>query len=375
MRAPRISLCMIVRDEAENLPRALDSVKDAVDEIVVVDTGSKDESPRVAQEHGARVIHHEWKDDFSEARNRSLAEARGEWALILDADEELQAGSAALIRKAVSDPRAAGYQLRLVDLDDKNRLRENLLLPRLFRLEPEIRFVNVIHEQILSSLLGFARSQAQLILSCEATLIHYGYRPAEVERKGKKERNLRLFRKQLAARPEDPYLWYKFADFLRPFDEQGAKAAIAKAFGLLSRMPSEEARAQVYGAEVCAFHGFALLHEGRGGEALAMLKAAADRYAPTPNFAFALACVSLKQGETETSLQAFRNCLSFGGKTLPVPVQPGITGPIAHFGIGESLRALGRKDEAERAYRQAIALLPGYPQATRALSDLMQEKD
>src|SRR5688572_14882447 len=85
----RLSVCMIVRDEAENLARALASVKDVADEIVVVDTGSVDNSVAVARSFGARIGHFTWCEDFAAARNVAVGMATSRWILSLDADEEL----------------------------------------------------------------------------------------------------------------------------------------------------------------------------------------------------------------------------------------------------------------------------------------------
>lgn len=85
----RISLCMIVKDEEEHLPRCLASVADVVDEIVVVDTGSQDHTVAVAAAHGARVFQIPWTGDFSAARNAAIDRATGDWVLVLDADDEL----------------------------------------------------------------------------------------------------------------------------------------------------------------------------------------------------------------------------------------------------------------------------------------------
>ena len=82
-----ISLCMIVKNEEKNLARCLLSVRDIVDDIVVVDTGSTDRSADIARVFGARVYPCQWHDDFSRARNFSLSKAVGRWILILDADE------------------------------------------------------------------------------------------------------------------------------------------------------------------------------------------------------------------------------------------------------------------------------------------------
>ncbi len=94
-----ISLCMIARDEESNIARAIDSVKEIVDEIIVVDTGSKDSTAKIARELGASVFHFEWTDDFSAARNFSISKATSDWILILDADEELLPDDASRLRQ------------------------------------------------------------------------------------------------------------------------------------------------------------------------------------------------------------------------------------------------------------------------------------
>ena len=86
----RLSLCMIVRDEAQLLPGCLESVRGAVDEIVAVDTGSSDATPEIVRAHGGLLLRHAWREDFSAARNVSLDAATGDWILWMDADERLR---------------------------------------------------------------------------------------------------------------------------------------------------------------------------------------------------------------------------------------------------------------------------------------------
>ena len=80
---------MIVRDEEKYIGQCLASVKEFVDEIILVDTGCKDRTLLIAQDFGARIFHHPWAGDFSQARNHSLAHATADWILVLDADEKL----------------------------------------------------------------------------------------------------------------------------------------------------------------------------------------------------------------------------------------------------------------------------------------------
>lgn len=85
----KLSLCMIVKNEQETLAKCLNSVKGIVDEMIIVDTGSTDKTPKIAQQFGAKVHSFNWCDDFAKARNASLSYATGQWILVLDADEIL----------------------------------------------------------------------------------------------------------------------------------------------------------------------------------------------------------------------------------------------------------------------------------------------
>ena len=86
---PEISVCMIVKNEEDNITQCLSSVRDVADEIVVVDTGSCDNTLAIAQSFGAKVFSCPWEDNFSIPRNVSLEHAQGEWILMIDADEQL----------------------------------------------------------------------------------------------------------------------------------------------------------------------------------------------------------------------------------------------------------------------------------------------
>ena len=94
----RLSVCLIARNEEKFLGACLESVRGLADEIVVVDTGSTDRTVEIAKQHGAKVDHFTWCDDFSAARNLALAHATGDWVLVLDADETVPSSSHAAMR-------------------------------------------------------------------------------------------------------------------------------------------------------------------------------------------------------------------------------------------------------------------------------------
>jgi glycosyltransferase involved in cell wall biosynthesis len=110
MSAKILSLCMIVKDGAGVLGRCLDSASSLDPEIVVVDTGSTDDTAEIAARFGAKVIRFDFTFvDFAAARNRALLEARGQWIVVLDADETLQPSSVPLIHELCARDANAGY--------------------------------------------------------------------------------------------------------------------------------------------------------------------------------------------------------------------------------------------------------------------------
>ena len=108
-----LSLAMIVKDEASRLEACLRSVSGLADQIIIVDTGSSDGTPELAASLGAVVHHFPWSGDFARARNESLRHAAGDWVLILDADEAVDASDHGTIRRVIDQETAPAYRLIL----------------------------------------------------------------------------------------------------------------------------------------------------------------------------------------------------------------------------------------------------------------------
>ena len=202
-----ISLCMIVCDEARDLPRCLASVAQGVDEMVVFDTGSRDATVRIAAAHGARVVQGAWNHDFARARNAALAHVMGDWVLILDADEELDGADRHRLRAVVEDAGWDAGRVRVRNLQPRGALCGfyDARITRLFRNRPEYRYEGAIHEQVTPAVLRAGGTVADVDL----TVIHHGYvgRNAQggVERA---TRNLALLEQMIAAGSDDPYVYY-----------------------------------------------------------------------------------------------------------------------------------------------------------------------
>jgi len=221
---PTLSLCMIARNEEGCIARCLESVQDVVDEMIVVDTGSRDATPAIAEAHGATVFRRRWQDDFSLARNCSLEQATGDWILVLDADEELEGETRASIRDFVARAAADGYSLRVRCFNSPGDLQryEDLSITRLFRNRPEYRYEQPIHEQIRPAI----ERHGGRVLGSPLTILHHGY--AEPTGKGKTPRairNLELLQKALAASPSDPYLHYQLGATYKALGNKAAADA------------------------------------------------------------------------------------------------------------------------------------------------------
>jgi glycosyltransferase involved in cell wall biosynthesis len=206
---PKLSLCLIVKNEAANLPRCLESVQDAVDEIVVVDTGSTDASVTLAESYGARVLHFTWQNDFALARNFSLDAAAGDWLLVLDADEALPPATRRHLRSLLATPEAEAVEFGVRNFQPAGSLldyEDGLRSTRLFRNQPEYRYEQSIHEQILPAI----QRHGGRVLRSPLHLDHYGYAQRHVQgQEQRAQRNLRLLQQAVQASPNDPYLHYQ----------------------------------------------------------------------------------------------------------------------------------------------------------------------
>src|SRR3989344_5286288 len=219
---PLLSLCMIVRDEEKDLEACLKAIKDHVDEIVIVDTGSKDKTVEIAMKFTSKVFHFEWCDDFSAARNESLKHATGDWILVLDADEKISKKDLEEIRKLIQNKDVDGYALQQRNYIDQKGLGWQPVsdyteeaqghtgyfvspLCRLFKNKSEYCFRNIIHELIEDSL----EENGGNLKAVPIPIHHYGQIKEHVDKKQKKYLELGLA--SIKKNPKDPKPHYEVA--------------------------------------------------------------------------------------------------------------------------------------------------------------------
>ncbi|MGD0816548.1 MAG: glycosyltransferase [Verrucomicrobiota bacterium] len=209
---PKLSLAMIVKNESRCLARCLQSVRAIVDEIVVADTGSTDDTIKIAREFGAKISSFEWVGDFAAARNFALRQAAGDWILVLDADEWADETLAGEIPAFVHGKPAVGMLKIVSDFRRHDQLlRSQCFISRLF--PRGAHFAGHIHEQLISTL-----PRARL----RGDLRHDGYLETR-----KSDRNLKLLEAELEREPGNVYYLFQLAV------EHNAMGQPEKAFGCL----------------------------------------------------------------------------------------------------------------------------------------------
>ena len=218
---PTISACMIVKNEEELLPQCLRSIKNVVDEIIVVDTGSSDRTVEIAESFGAKVYHHPWENDFSKHRNQSISYAKGEWILIIDADEEFYAEDAAILREAIKDSKADFMYLQCFDMESTGEPHGVFNQVRLFRNGLGMQYSRSVHNQL--QVVG--RS-----FYSKLRFRHFGYDLDPLKMEEKHQRTTSLLQKAIEADPGDPFNYFQLSSSYsmnreyRKAIEQGEKA-------------------------------------------------------------------------------------------------------------------------------------------------------
>jgi|GEM_PF-3129725 len=182
-----ITLCMIVRNEAATLGACLGSVVEAVDRVIVVDTGSSDDTVEIAKAHGAEVREWAWRNDFSLARNESLKGVWTDWIMVIDGDDFFPEGEALRLRSLTVGTSAAAIAVQY-EIQKGHTPEPGI---KVFRNLPGLRFEGIIHENVRSFL---AETEGR-VQTTDIVLKHVGYDQGDLS--AKRRRNLPLLRREL----------------------------------------------------------------------------------------------------------------------------------------------------------------------------------
>ena len=372
-----LSLSMIVRDEAAQIEDCLRSVQGFADELVVVDTGSSDDTVARAQALGARVEQIPWPGDFAPARNQALQWVSGDWVLVLDADERLRPEAWAPLRALMAQPDVLLINLLRHERGAAQSPYSNV--SRLFRRHPAIQWSRPYHSMVDDSVAELLQREPHWrIADCpEPALLHDGYRPELLAQGNKAQRLRAAMEAELERRPGDPYACAKLGSLevaegnrergialLQQGLEQCPDSAHPERYELLLHLALAQGAAPTPAADALYRQALALplaprltlaarlnlaaqlLERGELQEAEALCQRA-TAVAPEIGLGwYNLGLIRRRQGDLAGALEAYREARR---------VQP--DHPETHQNLAVALLLGGDIEGARASFRQAIALL------------------
>ncbi|MEG6520552.1 glycosyltransferase family 2 protein [Desulfotomaculum sp. 1211_IL3151] len=356
MSGKTVSLCLIVKNERERLLNCINSARQIVNEVVVVDTGSTDDTVGIARAAGARVFSYAWQGNFSDARNYALEQATGQWILVLDADEVLAPLDVNYFNKLLAADQVEGYFVSIQSYqgDGGEIMTDNVV--RLFKNNPLYRFSGAIHEQVAPSILKETAGKG--LRACSLLINHFGYLDIEIKKKEKFKRNTFIIIKELEKSPADPFLLYSLAleYFQRGLIAEGVKC-LEKA---LPQMNGSEG----YYQDVIVATANGLLNLGQLDPLFRFLEEFLKVF---PNHQQLLICRGLGQLQAQQYAQATEDLVrSLGedeGKFLPRHQHLCL--------VGDVLMSLGHVDKAVELYLASLKHESGYIYPLIKIVDLL----
>jgi tetratricopeptide (TPR) repeat protein len=364
-----LSFCTIVKNEAANLPRCLASVKPYVDEMVIIDTGSTDDTVSIAQQYGAKIGHFEWCNDFAAARNYALSMVVGDWILTLDADEELVVQSKQALSDAIQEGLAYALVRREHDIPDTG-----LTSIRLFRNLPDLEYRYPYHELLFYKGHPLEHYQPQILEGIE--IRHYGYGDASLVQKSI-DRIPMLEHLRATVGLNFMLLWtlagmYKATQELDKEQDCYLEASERLLPHLLTGDPPEDIRA-------VASWLYSLAVQSLQAEDIEnSLFLCEQGMAWFPDFPplFYLSGFILKiTGNTSDAIPYFEHCLDVGKTehySTAEPFDQALITVYPAFELGTSYLELNQVEKAIVAFKQALAFDPNYAPAREQLALLSE---
>ncbi|HET7047124.1 MAG TPA: glycosyltransferase [Solirubrobacteraceae bacterium] len=365
-----LSLCMIVRDEEEMLPRCLAAVAPAVDEIVIVDTGSVDRTVEIAHEFGAKVIHREWTGSFSDARNVSFEAATSDWLMYLDADEVLVAEDVKRLRALTGRIWKEAFYLVETsytgDVEDGSAVTNSAL--RIFRNRPHYRFEGRLHEQIAHHLPTYAHNRIE---QTSVRVEHFGYLGAVRDAKEKSTRNIDLLRAQQRESAPSAFLHFNIGTEYAVIGDHGSALIEFERAWEMARRQGEERRDYV--PALMTRLVTALRLTGRQTEAVSKVEEGLELFPGFTDLVYAQALAYLSIDRQDEAIEAWKRCIEMGDAPARYGATVGAGTYLPKISLAELYLSRGELQQATELLDECITEYPGFvgvvgPYATALLA-------
>lgn len=358
-----ISLTMIVKNEASHLAACLTSVKEKVDEIIIVDTGSTDGTLELARAYADQVYSYTWEGDFSAARNFAITKATGDWILSLDADEELIFPGRVPVRDLRElTAQDASIEAYLLPLDNPTSMHgaNRFYVLRLFRNNGHYRYIGRIHEQVTVADQG-------VVGIAHTPLISHKLLPLQ-ERNRKRGRNLTILQESLREEPENYFLkYYLGVEWLMLAQPARALSYLQSAYENLTDDHL------LFRAPALRYLVLCLQTLGRLDEGICLCLEAAEHY-PEFTDVYYLGGVLLEEKQAYgPAIKWFKTALECGTPPALFSHLQGSGSFLAWYHLGYCQSCLGQGAAAQQAYVQALRANPQYPYPIYGLIQSLEE--
>jgi tetratricopeptide (TPR) repeat protein len=302
---PGVAAALIVRDEGRFIRACLESLVGMVDDIVVIDTGSRDDTTAIVETFPARIGHFDWCGDFSAARNHAIAQVEHEWVLYIDADERLLVPDRAEFRNCLADGGKAAWKVRLHPRIGWTAYAEL----RLFRNDPRIRFEGEIHERVHGGVDRVCREDGLTVGLAGAGLQHVGY---EDDQSPKLARNMPLLRTYLARDPGRIYCWWHLGEQYRVAGDAAAAREAWQGVEAVRRQPPEAATP----SDVMPYTSLIISRYEAGLAVDDLLAEALDRFPDNHALAWVAGKLALERGALAAARQIFTRLAGIDAKNF-----------------------------------------------------------
>lgn len=352
-----ISVCMIVKNEEQLLPRCLKSIRNLADEIVLVDTGSEDKTVQIAEEFGCKIYHFPWPGDFSSARNESLKHVTKDWIFIIDADEELPPEEVVKTRffTALTDAKIISISVYNKSLET-GKISSFLPSVRLFRRELGLYYKDIVHNRLVFPP-GVLASRRNI------RLFHYGYDLSCSKLDKKLNRTKALLEKQLEESPDDIFANFNMAQLLlgygAPEDTQTCQLIIKHADRVIT---NHESRSGYFGQYIMAFiqKAIALISLGNYNDAEKLCFEALEEKPGYLDALMTLGHIYMDTKQYEKARESYHQYLDCQEKYRAdnelhsVILRHLDSRHIAWYALGRMASSENKTDEALQAFHQAV---------------------
>ena len=330
-----ISICMIVKNEGAILEKCLEAIKSLNYEIVIIDTGSTDNTKEIALKYTDKVYDFMWCDDFSKARNFSVENATNDYIVILDADEILTYIDKEQLQNLLLENEGKVGRLGINNEYERenNEFKYMERVSRVFNRKL-FKYHGTIHEQIISK-----DSKSYSYYDVPIEINHIGYSNEELERKNKIDRNISMLKKSINQNPNDPYIFFQLGKSYYLKKEFGeAKVYFEEALNLNVDTKYE------YVQNLIESYGYTLINLQKYEEAMIILNVY-EEYKWSGDFLFLVGLIYMNNGFFKKAIEEFEKCTKLKKCSME-----GVNNYLAYYNMGVILECLGERKKAMEYY-------------------------